>query len=310
MLEHHVQVYTGMLTVLLNEHVNEYGVLPEEQKALRKGRRGCLDALVIDEVIARETKVFNRNLSMGWVDYRKAFDTVPHLRIRKALKAIRTPRTLRKAIKSLIPLWQTRIALQTTEGSSRADISFKRGLFQGDSLSPLLFCVCVCVCPLSHRLNRCEGYVNKFQDNKVTHLMFMDDLKVFEESKTKLEETIATVEEALGMSLGLRKCAVAHAISGIVVQGGDLLLRTGGPIEEWRHVQVPRSSSAPGHQPKKDKGENQTGVPHTSQEDVGLGLELTENNQNEQCLGCRRPKILHGNGEMVPYGAQAAGYTY
>ena len=28
-----------------------------EQKALRKGTRGCLDAIVINEAVARETKV-------------------------------------------------------------------------------------------------------------------------------------------------------------------------------------------------------------------------------------------------------------
>ncbi len=33
------------------------GILPMEQKALRKGTRGCLDAIVIDEAVARETKV-------------------------------------------------------------------------------------------------------------------------------------------------------------------------------------------------------------------------------------------------------------
>jgi hypothetical protein len=39
------KLLTGMLTEVLYEHVMTQGLLPDEQKALRKGRRGCLDAL-------------------------------------------------------------------------------------------------------------------------------------------------------------------------------------------------------------------------------------------------------------------------
>lgn len=36
---------TGALANILMEHVQRVGLLPEEQKVLRKGRRGCLDAM-------------------------------------------------------------------------------------------------------------------------------------------------------------------------------------------------------------------------------------------------------------------------
>ena len=39
------KVFTGAITQMLMRHALITGVLPEEQKALRKGRRGCLDAL-------------------------------------------------------------------------------------------------------------------------------------------------------------------------------------------------------------------------------------------------------------------------
>ncbi len=45
-----------------------------EQKALRKGRRGCLDALTIDKAVAEEVRVYRRNR----IDYQKVFDLVPH----------------------------------------------------------------------------------------------------------------------------------------------------------------------------------------------------------------------------------------
>ena len=68
--------------------------------------------------------------------------------------------------------------------------------------------------------------------------MFMDDLKVYEEAKADLDETIAEVEElsmAIGMILGLRKCAVAQVEKGKVIHGGNMLLPTGGTINEVQY---------------------------------------------------------------------------
>ena len=62
----------------------------------------------------------------------------------------------------------------------------------------------------------------------------MDDLKVFEESKTELESTLGVVEglaSAVGMSLGVRKCAVAHLRAGRVRQLGGIT-SSGDEIEE------------------------------------------------------------------------------
>ena len=49
-------------------HVTDKRVLPEEQKALRKGRLGCLDTLAIDGKVAEETKSYSRSLSVAWID--------------------------------------------------------------------------------------------------------------------------------------------------------------------------------------------------------------------------------------------------
>ncbi len=69
------------------------------------GRRGCLDALAIDAAVAEETKIDDRDLSVGWIDYQKAFDSVPHQWLRQVLRAIRAPRMVRRAVKMVILLW-------------------------------------------------------------------------------------------------------------------------------------------------------------------------------------------------------------
>ncbi len=69
---------------------------------LRKGRRGCLDAHVI-AMVAAETKMRHRNLSVGWVDYQKAFDMVPHPWLKQVLRA---RKNVRKAVESLVQYWR------------------------------------------------------------------------------------------------------------------------------------------------------------------------------------------------------------
>ena len=66
------------------------------------------------------------------------------------------------------------------EGKVSIPINFHRGLFQGDALSPLLFCLCTA--PLSLVLRETRGVRSEFQRAALTHLMFMDDLKVYSES--------------------------------------------------------------------------------------------------------------------------------
>lgn len=179
------KLLTGVLAKLLMQHVMEKGILPEEQKALRKGQRGCLDALLIDAAVTKEVKIYGRDLSMAWIDYRKAFDMVPHKWINQMLKAIRAPKWVRRTIRNLIPKWETEISLQTTEDTASFPIALKRGVFQGDSLSPLLFCLCIA--PLSKVLNGEKGFTSQYQPRPITHLLFMDDLKIYAESQAELQ---------------------------------------------------------------------------------------------------------------------------
>ena len=66
-----------------------------------------------------------------------------------------------------------------------------------------------------------------YLDRPVTHLFFMDDLKVYADSGDALGDTLRVADRvslAVGMELGLRKCAVAHIKRGKYVNGEDYLL--------------------------------------------------------------------------------------
>ena len=69
-------------------------------------------------------------------------------------------------------------------------------------------------------MNKGAGYESSFLTRPLTHLLFMDDLKVFDESQENLQKKVKVVEDtssAVGMELGLKKCAVARRVGGKVV---------------------------------------------------------------------------------------------
>nr|CAH7756697.1 unnamed protein product [Callosobruchus chinensis] len=155
----------------------------------KKGVAGCRDNLLIDCCVTQDSVHYKRNLSMTWIDYRKAFDTT----------SIDSG-----CIKQLMPLWKTRFTITSSETRVRTElVSFKRGVFQGDSLSPLLFCISLL--PLSIALKNTKGYscgAPNRRMHKVTHLFYMDDLKLYASAQRDLQHLLSVVQDyshAIGM---------------------------------------------------------------------------------------------------------------
>ena len=60
-----------------------------------------------------------------------------------------------------------------------------RGIFQGDSLLPLLFYICLI--PVTEQLNRLNtGYKGHITKTKISHLLYMDDMKLIAKSEEEL----------------------------------------------------------------------------------------------------------------------------
>ena len=104
------KLLTGAMADILLEHVFELGILPAEQKALRKETRGCLDALAVDMVIAEEARRDKSSLSVAWVNYQKAYDLVSHRWVNAMLRAVRAPKPIRALVRSLTRMWATDFA--------------------------------------------------------------------------------------------------------------------------------------------------------------------------------------------------------
>jgi hypothetical protein len=119
--------------------------------------------------------------------------------------------------KKAMTYWRTRMRLHAEhELIETEDLKIQCGMFQGDSLSPLLFCICLI--PLTEILNRLNtGYAEHITKTKISHLLYMDNLKLIAKSEVELEKQILTVKtfsDDIHMDYGIEKCVKIHLIKG------------------------------------------------------------------------------------------------
>ena len=225
------KLLTGIFAGKIYEHLESNDLLPDEQKGCRKNSRGTKDQLLIDKAVLKQAKLMKHSLSMAWVDYRKAYDLVPHSWLLKIMDLSKIAGNLKELIANSMGNWNTDLSCA---GKSLCNVQIKRGIFQGDSLSPLLFVMAMI--PLSFLLNKEKlGYKFKVPSEKVNHLFFMDDLKLYAKSERELNELMMIVSEYsrdIGMEFGFEKCAMLVMKKGVKVKSEGIVVPSGDVIKE------------------------------------------------------------------------------
>ena len=91
-----------------------------------------------------EVKKTRRNLFTIWLDYKKVHKSIPHEWLIYVLQLAKLPKQSIKAIKHLTTQWCTTLHLLGEKETIISDaIKLLKGIFQGDSLSVLLFILLV-----------------------------------------------------------------------------------------------------------------------------------------------------------------------
>ena len=68
----------GVIADQIYGHLDQQKLLPVEQKGSRKRSKGTNDLLYINWAVIREVRTRKNNLAIAWIDYKKAYDMVPH----------------------------------------------------------------------------------------------------------------------------------------------------------------------------------------------------------------------------------------
>ena len=99
--------------------------------------QGAVGDLVIDSVMS-QARACQRGLHTAFIDYQKAFDSVPHTWLIRVLEVYNIAPPVIAFLRTAMGGWRTSMCLHAGGNSVRTGIiPIKRGIFQGDSLSPL-----------------------------------------------------------------------------------------------------------------------------------------------------------------------------
>ncbi|XP_044760829.1 uncharacterized protein LOC123318276 [Coccinella septempunctata] len=230
------KILTALITEKITNHLKVNHLMTEEQKGSRRGVLGCKEQLVVDEVVLEHIRRSNRNAYMAFIDYKKAFDSVPHSWLIHALKIHKVSPDIVSFLETSMRQWSTVLTLHTTEQIIQSkEIPIRRGIFQGDPLSAPWFCLALN--PLSSTIVRMgHGIKIKTEQNtfNLTHLFFMDDLKIYTSSKRKLEIVLKQIHKMstdIGMEFGLNKCKTVTVHRGTLQHTEPLQITTTTQIE-------------------------------------------------------------------------------
>lgn len=149
---------------------------PIEQAGFRSGFSTIDHIQVVDQVIEKYLE-FNKPLYLAFIDYKKAFDSISHESIWESLKAINVNEKYINILKNIYSNSTSRVKLDKVGEI----INIKRGVRQGDPISPKLF-----VAVLQHvmgELSWCNKGIN-INGKFLSHLRFADDIILFSESLT------------------------------------------------------------------------------------------------------------------------------
>ena len=113
----------------------------------------------------------------------------------------------------------------TCGSETLGEVPTKRGIFQGDVLSPLLFVIALIL--LTHILTTANPAYELQTGETINHLLFMDDLKLYSKSEKALDSLIQTVRifsTDIGMQFGIDKCAMLVMKKGKIVKSDGIQL--------------------------------------------------------------------------------------
>ena len=119
----------------------ENNIWEEGQLRAAEGVLGTVDQLIIDKCIMEEVKTQHRNLAISLYDYRKACDKLHHDWMLRVYSWMGLPVNVISLLRQLMRYWKTREIWNEGKKKVSRWIDIMCGFLQGDSYSPVGFCL-------------------------------------------------------------------------------------------------------------------------------------------------------------------------
>ena len=189
----------------MQQIVERRGLLSGNQMGCVRFVEAAKEQVLVDKLLAA---AHGHSLSISWVDVKKAYDSIDHAYLLRCIENLCLPPWILDFLRTTISHWQVEIRC----GSEiLLEKYIRRGILQGDSLSPLLFVLCLD--PLSRMLTAdfpqltIQTDAGAFCSN---HLLFVDDLKLLatdDANATAMLDATDVFFKAVGLEMNRSKSA-------------------------------------------------------------------------------------------------------
>ena len=132
-LENKHDVFRG---TRLHEKVLRLFIIARNRDTLfgcRKGSRGTNDLFYIDRAVFKEVKSRNKNLAMTRIDYKRAYNMVPHSLITEYLDLFRVAENIESLLVNSTENWKL---MECSGNSELGEVEIRGRIFQRDSFPP------------------------------------------------------------------------------------------------------------------------------------------------------------------------------
>lgn len=196
------KIYCKILAKRLATVNTQFGIIRKEQTGFIPEQIGLNTVASVIEIVERR-KAVDRETWLCFVDFRKAYDLVPHDRLLEKLTEKQIGQKFIQSIKSLYQGTKLRIKLGTTYSEP---YEYRRGVRQGCPTSPLLFDIFI-----DDLLENMKGVLIPQHTEKIAGFCFADDTLLLGESATDIQIKINELDawtKQNHMEVNTSKCAV------------------------------------------------------------------------------------------------------
>lgn len=183
--------FTNILKGRLESFAEARGILPESQMGFRKGR-GCTECIfALQTAVQLQLRLGKREVYAIFVDFKRAFDSIPHGRLWSKLCSLGVSRKMLNIIRSLYDQASMQVKSRNTLSN---EFQVTEGVLQGESLSPLLFILYISDFEDFFRGKGLEGLnIDGYTDPLM--LLYADDTVIFAHSHIDLERKLKALGE-------------------------------------------------------------------------------------------------------------------
>ena len=180
-------------------------MMRDSQSGFRAGR-SCADQISIMRALMRRALSTDRTLYVALLDFAQAFDTFDLRYIDESLKCHKVPLKLCRLVHALYNGAKSRV--KGSKGSRSRWFPLRRGVRQGDTLSPLLFLILLN--SVWEKVLGTERVCGVSVGQKtIPELSYADDIALLDECLDRMQHTLHLLQEEAqnaGLQLSAPKC--------------------------------------------------------------------------------------------------------